>query len=278
MLRQNIRVLLLKGAALATTVYPSFAARPMGDVDILVRPEEATRAWQLLVDSGWRPELSGGEQFFEGHHHLVGLVDPMGLNLVLEVHRRMLPSTGPFLLDETEVWRDARAVMLGSSEAWVPSDQHQLLHLCVHFAWSHMFIAGIGRTVRDVATLLERGEVDWDGFIALARRTRAASCAYWTLAMSRTLAEARVPDDSPEIAPAARAHGAGERAGARPDHVCAPRRLPLHSPLAKHVERGDPAGRLRARPCPALASRARRSWERSMSATGRAGWRDSGRT
>jgi hypothetical protein len=159
-----------------------------------VRPEEATRAWQLLVDSGWRPELSGGEQFFEGHHHLVGLVDPMGLNLVLEVHRAMLSSTGPFLLDETEVWRDARAVMLGSSEAWVPSDQHQLLHLCVHFAWSHMFIAGIGRTVRDVATLLERGEVDWDGFIALARRTRATSCAYWTLAMSRTLAEARVPD------------------------------------------------------------------------------------
>ena len=57
-----------------------------------------------------------------------------------------------------------------------------------------MLTAGIGRTVRDVATLLERGEFDWDGFLALARRTRAGSCAYWTLAMSRTLAGARVPE------------------------------------------------------------------------------------
>jgi hypothetical protein len=191
---ENIPVLLLKGAALATTVYPSFAARPMGDVDLLVRPEDAQRAWQLLVDAGWRPELAGGEQFFEGHHHLVGLVDSRGLNLVLEVHRGMLPTPGPFRFDEAEVWRDARAIRLGSSEAWVPSDQHQLLHLCVHFAWSHMLISGIGRTARDVATLLERGDVDWDRFVPLARRTQAASCAYWTLTISRTLAGARVPD------------------------------------------------------------------------------------
>jgi hypothetical protein len=190
----GIRVLLLKGAALATTVYPSFAARPMGDVDILVQPGEARRAWNLLVSAGWRPELAGGERFFEGHHHLVGLVDPKGLNLALEVHRGMLPTPGPFQFDEAEVWRDARPVKLGTSEAWVPSDQHQLLHLCVHFAWSHMLLTGIGRTVRDVATMLERGEIDWEGFIALARRTRAATCAYWTLAMSRTLAAARVPE------------------------------------------------------------------------------------
>ena len=69
---ENIRVMLLKGAALATTVYPSFAARPMGDVDILVHPEEAPRAWQCMVDAGWTEELVGGEKFYEGHHHLVG--------------------------------------------------------------------------------------------------------------------------------------------------------------------------------------------------------------
>jgi hypothetical protein len=192
--REHIRVMLLKGAALATTVYPSFAARPMGDVDILVRPEEAQRAWQCLVDAGWTVELAGGERFYEGHHHLVGLVDPKGLHLVLEVHRAMLPVPGPFRFDETAVWRDAQSITVGSTAVWVPSDQHQLLHLCVHFAWSHMLTSGIGRTVRDVAMLLERSELDWDGFVQLARRTRAATCAYWTLAMSRTLAGARVPE------------------------------------------------------------------------------------
>ena len=190
---ENIRVMLLKGAALATTVYPSFAARPMGDVDILVPPGEAQRAWQCLVDAGWTLELSGGDRFYEGHHHLAGLMDPNGLHLVLEVHRSMLPTAGPFILDENEVWRDACPVQLGTTTAWVPSTQHQLLHHCVHFAWSNMLTSGIGRTVRDVAVLVGQNEIDWGCFVGLARRTRAATCSYWTLAMSQTLAGARVP-------------------------------------------------------------------------------------
>src|SRR5690606_28605623 len=37
----GISVMLLKGAALAVTVYPSFARRPMADLDLLVAPERA---------------------------------------------------------------------------------------------------------------------------------------------------------------------------------------------------------------------------------------------
>ena len=50
----------------------------------------------------------------------MGLMDPNGLHLVLEIHRSMLPAPGPFLLDEVEVWRDAHPVQLGSTTAWVP--------------------------------------------------------------------------------------------------------------------------------------------------------------
>ncbi len=191
----GIQTLLLKGAALATTVYHSFAARPMGDLDILVRPDKARRAWECLVDRGWKAEVAGGERFYEGHHHMVGLVDPNGLHLVLEIHRAMLPIAGPFQLDETEVWREAKPVMLGTTMVYVPSDEHQLLHLCVHLAWSNMLFVGLGRTARDVAVLLEPGGINWDRFLALALHSRAESCAYWTLTTARTLAGARVPDD-----------------------------------------------------------------------------------
>ena len=193
---EGIRVMLLKGAALATTVYPSFAARPMGDVDILVNPEEAQRAWQCLVDAGWTAELAGGEKFYEGHHHLMGLTDPHGLHLVLEVHRAMLPTPGPFSLDETEVWREARSVRLGSGTAWIPSDRHLLLHLCVHFGWSDMMSSGLGRAVRDATAVAGHATVDWPGFVELARRTRSSSCAYWTLRLARDLSGAMVPESS----------------------------------------------------------------------------------
>ena len=193
---EGIEILLLKGAALATTVYPSFAARPMGDLDILVPPGQADRAWHLLVARGWREEFAGGDRFYEGHHHLKALLDPGGLHLVLEVHRTALPAAGPFRFDEAALWRDSSRVPLGNGEAAVPSSQHQLLHLCVHFAWSNMLFSGLGRTARDIATLLEDGGFDWDGFVVLARQSRATSSAYWALRLARTLARAPVPDET----------------------------------------------------------------------------------
>jgi len=189
----GIPVMLLKGAALATTVYGSFAARPMGDLDVMVPRADAHRAWQLMVDSGWRKEFEGGATFYEGHHHLAALVDPKGLGIVLEVHRAIVPPGGPFLVDDTELWRDATPVSVGGTSAWVPSRPHQLLHLCAHFAWSNMLSSGLGRTARDVAALLEAGPLDWDAFVALAQRTHAGTCAFWTLSMARALSGASVP-------------------------------------------------------------------------------------
>jgi len=68
--QHGIETMLLKGAGLAYTAYPSFADRPMGDLDLLVRPGHARRAWSLLQAHGWL--LSNGAQIgrFTGHHHL----------------------------------------------------------------------------------------------------------------------------------------------------------------------------------------------------------------
>jgi hypothetical protein len=189
----GVRVMLLKGAALAATVYGSFTKRPMGDVDILVAPEDAARAWNHVRGLGWTLEYEDGDAFYDSFHHLPALVDPTALRLVLEIHRSMMPKPGPFDLDEAALWRDAEPVRLGTTTTWVPSQPHQLLHLSVHFAWSHMF-RGIGRTVRDVAAVIAARPVDWDRFTELVVRSRAATCAYWTLAITRTLTGTPVPD------------------------------------------------------------------------------------
>jgi hypothetical protein len=190
----GIRVMLLKGAALASTVYGSFARRPMGDLDILVAPQDAERAWERIHGLGWTLEYEDGDEFYGSFHHLPPLVDPSTLRLVLEIHRSMMPQPGPFELDQARLWRDARPVALGSMRAWVPLPSHLLLHLSVHFAWSNMF-RGIGRTVRDVATLLNKEPMDWSQFTQLAVQSRAGTCAYWTLAITRTLCGTPVPDE-----------------------------------------------------------------------------------
>jgi hypothetical protein len=191
----GIPSLLLKGAALAHSIYPSFALRPMNDLDILVPAELAPSAWALMRDDGWGLEQADGAEFHADFHHLKPLVDPAGAGIVLEIHRTMMPHPGPFKLEDASIWAESRDIPTGSATARIPSELHQLLHLCVHFAWSHSLDHGLGRTVRDVATLTAMHKIDWDAFTSLAIGARSATCAYWTLAMSRTLASAPVPDD-----------------------------------------------------------------------------------
>lgn len=200
---ERIPVMLLKGAALAVSVYPSFAQRPMNDLDVLVPAEQAPGAWQAFRDLGWTPELKGDVGFYDAFHHLMPLVDPSGSEIVLEIHRSMLPQPGPFRLAESELWRDSAEVRVGEHPARIPSTAHQLLHLSVHFAWQHSLQSGLARTVRDVATVVAAQDLDWDAFARLARDAKAATSVYWTLALTRDLAGAEIPR---EILDALRPH------------------------------------------------------------------------
>ena len=48
----GIRPVILKGAALAYSLYPTPALRPRADLDILVAPDERDSAWQILLNLG----------------------------------------------------------------------------------------------------------------------------------------------------------------------------------------------------------------------------------
>lgn len=185
---EGIDVMLLKGAALALTVYGSFVRRPMIDVDVLVYEEEALHARDVLVEDGWiSTEVEELESFYRRHQHLPTLVDGRGLDMQLELHTGLFFEGNPFDFPMAELWRRAVPVTVRGRRVYVPSRQDQLLHLCLHFAWSHMMSTGAWRTFRDLRALMDAGDLDWDGFVALARKSRGASCCYWTLRLARNL-------------------------------------------------------------------------------------------
>jgi hypothetical protein len=195
---ERIPVLLLKGAALAAGVYGSFAERPMADLDLLVPRDRAGEAQRRLLDVGWTQADGAGaaaDALYAEHHHLPPLVDGGGSGCVLEVHAEPLPPGHPFAFDAGAMWRDAGPVRVADREALAPSAPHQLLHLCLHFAWGHALRSGAWRTLRDVRALAERAPPDWAAFAVLAREARAAGCVYWTLRLARGWMDAAVPDD-----------------------------------------------------------------------------------
>lgn len=194
--KQGIDVLLLKGAGLALSAYRSFAARPMSDADLMVRSADAMRAWDHLRAHGWRSRDGESASLYDEMHHLPPLTIPDGLRLSIEIHTHLFPpSNNPFNFPPEDLWTSARPMQLGDARVYVPGELHQMLHLCVHYAWSHMLKHGSWRTFRDVHVLTRTGTFEWAPFISEAQRRRIASSSYWTLRLARSLTGARVPED-----------------------------------------------------------------------------------
>jgi hypothetical protein len=190
----GIEVVLLKGAGVAATVYGSFAARPMHDLDLLVRPEHAEAAWDALRAAGWRCDPARYPQsFYETHRHFPPLDDPAGTGLVLELHTAATDSA--FHLPAEVVWREARAVSLHGRRVLVPRPELQVVHLAVHFAWSHGLAKASWRTFRDLHQILTHTPPDWDVFIEKATAARAGTACYWTFRLARSLAGVAAPLD-----------------------------------------------------------------------------------
>jgi hypothetical protein len=189
----EIEPVLLKGAALALTVYGSFIARPMSDVDLLVQRDNVMRAREALIASGWTEGVENSPEFYEGHHHLQPLVDAQGTGTSLELHTSLFFEGHPFALTSEDIRRRAEKVVVRGRTVLVPSVHDQLLHLCLHFAWSHMMATGAWRAFRDLDALLRTERVNWKEFTKLALDARGGSACYWTFRLARTVAGISVP-------------------------------------------------------------------------------------
>jgi hypothetical protein len=185
---------LLKGAALACSIYGSFEQRPMIDVDILVNNADGGAAVDALLSAGWVWRADKPRDGDYSHlHHLPALIDPNGL-VSTEIHTSILPAAAPFDISTSAVLGSARSVRFKQSDIRVPGPLYLLLHSCIHFAWSHLFRSSAWRTFRDIKSMIKEYDFEWDEFIELARLHKATSCCFWTLHLARELIGAPIPD------------------------------------------------------------------------------------
>jgi len=191
----GIDVVVMKGAALALTVYPKFTDRPMADLDLLVDSRKAEQAHQILQTSGWTvASIPRPADAWCDHHHLRPLVDTAGTCLRLELHTAPLVSSSPYRLTGSDFVASARRIDLHGTPVFVPDAHLHAVHAAIHFAYSHGFASGGLNVFRDVVMLRRNGALSWDGFLEAAIRTRSESCCYWTLRLARALSGLSVPE------------------------------------------------------------------------------------
>jgi len=200
----DIPVIVLKGAVLAETVYPSLACRPMGDVDLLIRREHLESAIRVLRGQGYDyPEMGvldhsahfamrfGGELSFYRD-------TPPGP--AVDLHWRLFNPEwleGVIRVDEAGLWERACPVSIDGVSALQLSPEDTVWYLCLHLALHHQgthlrMLVDIDRVIRSA---LPNG-LDFDAVVQRAIGYRIRGFVYLPLALARQWLHTPVPAEA----------------------------------------------------------------------------------
>lgn len=161
---ERIVTLLVKGIALANSIYSTPDLRPMRDIDLLVRGDDLGKARKTLLEQGFRQETD--HNIPEDYYHLPPLVKNIdGLPVTVELHRSLLPLDGNYPEWPLETLYEAsRPLSIEATEAATLGPEQNLVYLYLHglraplsyepFRFVH---------IADIVCLVERyfGEINW---------------------------------------------------------------------------------------------------------------------
>ncbi len=209
----GVPTLVIKGASLAVLSYRDPGARPMDDVDILVRHAGAADAIDALVGAGWTSESDDPHGRIQVHHSM-GFAGSSGGNVDLHWFALWQPSS------DAPLWEASVSMDLAGSATRAPCAADQLLLVCAHGApWSRFpsfrWIADAIMVIRSAGHDLE-----WDRVGAEAERRRLTVATSAALAYLRDEFGTPVPPSLLErldTAPAPRHERAAFRAACQPD-------------------------------------------------------------
>ncbi len=181
----GILVLVLKGVALAYTVYPDPVLRPMGDMDLLIHPDHVSQAAIILKQLGFEPKpeplkrinpfntrWTGESSFVRKLQGAVVSVDLHWQLLTIEWLRHVVK------VDLGPLWEHAIPFSLGQAVARTLACEDMLLHTCLHLSL-HGFTHFRGYV--DILQLLKRGNLDWQLFVQRARTNGLRLTCYFPL-------------------------------------------------------------------------------------------------
>ncbi|MFB1489380.1 MULTISPECIES: nucleotidyltransferase family protein [unclassified Thiocapsa] len=202
--KADIPTVLLKGLALANTVYEHPALRQFGDVDFLIPWNRVSRAREILESADYRPiyppnmlcdiksqRLTRNQEdtYSEYYHEIT--MQSLDKLLQLDLHWNLLPRHYPIGPDVGSIWKSSRTAMLVGHPIRTLSTEHQLLHTCVHATkdgWRKLkWVVDVDRIVRS------DGQIDWDRVADSAKGWRCERMIGTGIQLARELLDTPIP-------------------------------------------------------------------------------------
>ena len=201
--QRGIQVIVMKGAALAETVYGNPALRPMSDVDLLVKNEDLHQVDGLLKKLGYSPADRSVDDvdFTSTYLTTLDYRNPAKNSPSFHIHWHFVNSTIPnesYInhIKMEDIWRDAVRTNIADIETWVMSPHHLLIHLSEHaLRVTHSlnklsYFCDIDRAINYYGKSL-----DWDLLVRDTIKFNLNKMVYTTLYFSRFFIKAKVPED-----------------------------------------------------------------------------------
>jgi hypothetical protein len=190
---------LLKGTALAYTVYEEPSLRLKGDIDAWIQADRMAAAVTALEALGYRStekaerppalvSLVGGERQMASGLPGTGLVELQGPAFRGEWVRRTTE------IDQAALWRRCVPVTIEGHPARAMAPEDALIHLCHHQAISHQFSFPWVRGLLDLHLIVQRAGPDWQEVVVRAASWRLATVVWTVMGLARQLFNTPVPD------------------------------------------------------------------------------------
>lgn len=185
----------LKGVYLLEHIYPDIGARPMNDIDLLVRKQDLPKCLEIMQELGYKTttyfNLADGN--FDTKH-VPPMVKPGGV--LVELHWSLLEEDEPFTIDAEALWERMVPAIIANVGAFSLGIEDLILHLCMHLTYQHYLNLGL-RGLVDIALVIHkfRPEIDWQKLVEIARSWRAEKVAALTLKLVETQLNVPIPSD-----------------------------------------------------------------------------------
>ena len=209
--REHVRALVIKGTALAYTVYGSAWHRPRTDTDLLIDPNETDEAIRVLESCGYARSDAVTAGTLVTHQAAFERVDDHGLSHVIDLHWRLVnPQVLANVLPFEYLWQHAQPVAPLGPDARTPRAVDAVLVASIHRLAHHQ---GQDRLIwlYDLHLLTTRfTDVDWSVLADAACRFGVAGLCLDGLRQARARTGTRIPPRVEELwqatAPSERSH------------------------------------------------------------------------
>lgn len=201
----EIPVVLLKGAALAQTVYPDPALRPMSDLDLLVRYERLEQAIQIVNGAGYE---SRSVSYWPSLKHILGHHENLQnqAGITLELHWKLGRRSEPEEEQYAPCWQERQPFSGYLTEDGSASDisdpcvltyTDHFLYLSAHLFLQHGAARGLLLWLYDLSRLLQdyEREIDWERLVSRSRLFGWSAPAGTVLSQLRDIFHMRIPDN-----------------------------------------------------------------------------------